>query len=496
MSEKSRVFAAFACFLALLAVVSSWSSRRAESAASRSFSSPSVTLPSLAETLAAKHAELAMLSHAKQIIHSSDTALNLLALHFMNHGEDMPEAEMENVLTAWRNNPNTVLAAIDQTSKLISLREGLMQTPTSVPTLANFHGDHELSAMLQQQKLSGGDAALCGKKEIILHKFDSLLLKLTAQESSLKQQLTEVTEKWKEASEAWLDTVTVYRLRSQQFHEAEAGSKMALEELARLKTAQNAAKNEEAQHEKNDGKQLKALKKEDRYISSIRKLDTVIQKYNGNPTTVRRATKKIAGKVKKLEKVAAKTAVPGAQDNINILKTDVKSGKIKGFEEAKTVGKVLEHMLDDDASQVEQMGRELKAAQQLVIDSKAEMRNTRLQVVTLSMIKDKAHGQAAALQNEKEELSGVKKESANLKEEAEEAAQVEIPPFDREIFVISTIKKKIQDFCPSDERGESGGDKTASNIVAAPTVTPTPPPPPPPASDTGGGGRRHRQDRH
>ena len=46
-------------------------------------------------------------------------------------------------------------AAIDQTSKLISLREGLMQTPTSVPTLANFHGDHELSAMLQQQKLSG-----------------------------------------------------------------------------------------------------------------------------------------------------------------------------------------------------------------------------------------------------------------------------------------------------------------------------------------------------
>ena len=54
-----------------------------------------------------------MLSHAKQIIHSSDTALNLLALHFMNHGEDMPEAEMENVLTAWRNNPNTVLVSMD-----------------------------------------------------------------------------------------------------------------------------------------------------------------------------------------------------------------------------------------------------------------------------------------------------------------------------------------------------------------------------------------------
>ena len=77
--------------------------------------------------------------------------------------------------------------------------------------------------------VTGGDASLCGKKDVIIEKFDALLKKLNAEELSLKIELDGATQEWKEAMESWLHAESQYRLREEQSVEASNGAAFAEE---------------------------------------------------------------------------------------------------------------------------------------------------------------------------------------------------------------------------------------------------------------------------
>jgi hypothetical protein len=131
--------------------------------------------------LAAKEGELAAETSAKSTMSFSDTALDLLAVHFLKHSQDMSEHEMTDVRTpgpfccvsfieltseeyetcglnlrwtyshglcaqvleAWRESPNTLLASIDRASEAKVFGHRGDKAPI-------FH-DAKLASLLQQQ---------------------------------------------------------------------------------------------------------------------------------------------------------------------------------------------------------------------------------------------------------------------------------------------------------------------------------------------------------
>ena len=66
--------------------------------------------------------------------------------------------------------------------------------------------------------------------------------------------------------------------------------------------------------------------------------------------------------------------------------------------------------------------------------------------MALSNAKDKAAAAAAAGAREKEKLNGSQLVAEQHKNEVADAAKVEIPPYDKEIYVIQMIKKKVLSF--------------------------------------------------
>mmetsp|Transcript_38100 Transcript_38100/g.55947 ORF Transcript_38100/g.55947 Transcript_38100/m.55947 type:complete len:160 (-) Transcript_38100:161-640(-) len=73
-------------------------------------------------------------------------------------------------------------------------------------------------------------------------------------------------------------------------------------------------------------------------------------------------------------------------------------------------------------------------------------------LVALGNAKDKAKSLMDAAKLEREKLNGEKTVLGTAEKEGEAAAKVMIPPYEREIYVIAMIKKKILDHCNSGGR--------------------------------------------
>ena len=82
-------------------------------------------------------------------------------------------------------------------------------------------------------------------------------------------------------------------------------------------------------------------------------------------------------------------------------------------------------------------------ASKLVEDAFDKLVEWETKLVALSTAKDKAAAQAAAGADEREKLNGVQLIAQQHKEEVADSAKVELPPFDKEIYVITMIKKKV-----------------------------------------------------
>jgi hypothetical protein len=121
---------------------------------------------------------------------SAGRSIDCIAIHILQHGATMPESKMADLLMDWRNNPDTVSGVLRETAQATLGRDH------HIVTMLAPRKDTQLATMLDVQMLSGsedqGNASLCGKKDIIITKFDDLLKKLMGQENAINAELAAV----------------------------------------------------------------------------------------------------------------------------------------------------------------------------------------------------------------------------------------------------------------------------------------------------------------
>jgi len=148
-------------------------------------------------------------------------------------------------------------------------------------------------------------------------------------------------------------------------------------------------------------------------------------------------------KINQLSSLMQKTNVPGAKAKVAQLASKASLGKLAVYDESVAVVKILKELLDDIVTRREVISRMEDNAKKLVSDAMDKMVEWETKLVALGSAKDKAAAKAAAGADEKEKLNGEKVIAEKKKDEMVDAAKTEIPPFDREIYVITMIKKKV-----------------------------------------------------
>ena len=111
----------------------------------------------------------------------------------------------------------------------------------------------------------------------------------------------------------------------------------------------------------------------------------------------------------------------------------------------------LKEMLEDIKTRFEVIDKVDNEAKKLMDDVMAKMVEWEGKLVALGNAKDKAKALQDAAKLEREKLNGDNHVIEVAADENNEAARVMIPPYEREIYVITMIKKKIIDKCSGAE---------------------------------------------
>eukprot|EP00277_Geminigera_cryophila_P043912 CAMPEP_0173073658 /NCGR_PEP_ID=MMETSP1102-20130122/10540_1 /TAXON_ID=49646 /ORGANISM="Geminigera sp., Strain Caron Lab Isolate" /LENGTH=173 /DNA_ID=CAMNT_0013942553 /DNA_START=34 /DNA_END=555 /DNA_ORIENTATION=+ len=151
--------------------------------------------------------------------------------------------------------------------------------------------------------------------------------------------------------------------------------------------------------------------------------------------------------INQLSSLMQGSAMPGAKAKVALLAEKASLGKLAVYDESVEVVKILKELLDDIVTRREVITQQEAGTGKLVEDAMNKMVEWETKLVALGNAKDKASAKAAAGQDEKDKLSGEKVIAEHQKDEITDVAKVEIPPFDREIYVITMIKKKVNAFC-------------------------------------------------
>merc|ERR1712091_718208 len=159
----------------------------------------------------------------------------------------------------------------------------------------------------------------------------------------------------------------------------------------------------------------------------------------------------LKSKFAQLQALAAKTKLPGASKKLAMI-----DQHLAVYSETEEVARILKEMLDDIESRLKIIDTVDEQAKKLVEDTEAKMVEWEKQLVALSNAADKAKEKQSAAQLEREKLNGKKKVSgANYKEE-KSAYNLMIPPYEKEIYVITMIKIKIKSHC-EEQAADAGG---------------------------------------
>jgi len=354
----------------------------------------------------------------------------------------------------------------------------------------------------RMQILGASDSKLCAKKDLIIKKFDDLLKKLGGEELALNISLGKMSAQWKAAMEGWLDSESQYRLRIEQAKEAKAGSKFAEEEYEKYREAQKEAKeNFEAGKKKHDQEreeldgERELIKEIMRYIGvlhdikpseksiaaggqeSVKDEETgvsdpyttthdaksapkqkLVEKHwsSADNSKLEKTKAALEQKIKLLTQLASKTGLPGTQQKLAVLMP--KRSKLAVYQESVEVANILKEMLDDIATRRAVIDKVDEEAQKLLDSVNAKMVEWENKLVALGNAKDKAKSLMDAAKLQREKLNGEKTVMGKSEKEAEAAAKVMIPPYEREIYVIAMIKKKILDHCSSGGRENTPQD--------------------------------------
>jgi hypothetical protein len=153
-----------------------------------------------------------------------------------------------------------------------------------------------------------------------------------------------------------------------------------------------------------------------------------------------------------------KTKLPGYTQKLAMI-----DQHLAVYSETEEVAKILKEMLDDIEQRLKIIDTVDEQAQKLVDDTEAKMVEWEKQLVALSNAADKAREKQASAQLEREKLNGGKKVADTNYKEEKSAYTLMIPPYEREIYVITMIKIKIAEHCDA----QAAGDADAAPAAAA-----------------------------
>ena len=397
------------------------------------------------------------------ISQQSHVGLNRLADHVLKVGSTMSVDAMAKLMQNWSPRaPNKLDELSPQALKLLSENEGAGKDRTEM-----LSGGYTM--------LAPGDSRLCDKKDLILDKFDQLLRKLGGEELSLNISLGKMGAEWHAAMSQWLDAESTYRLRIEQAKEAKEGGKFAEQEYEKYRQAAKEAKEN----------YLSGLKKHDierQELFEERELIKEIMRYIGVLHDVKATEKSIAAggrdsikdsetgvsdtygeagrdykeqtvaalkeKIARLSELVQKNKTPGAAfstQKLALLKAH--TSKLAVYAETIEVANILKEMLDDIKTRREIIDKVDSEAKKLLADCTAKMVEWEGKLVALGNAQDKAKALQDSAKLEREKLNGDNHVIEVAATENNKAARVMIPPYEREIYVITMIKKKIIDKC-------------------------------------------------
>jgi len=165
-------------------------------------------------------------------------------------------------------------------------------------------------------------------------------------------------------------------------------------------------------------------------------------------SAARRAPSQLQAKIKKLQNLALRTQVPGATQKLAQLH------KLAVYSETEEVAKILKEMLADLATRLSVINEVDAQAQKLLDDAFKNMVKWEQKLVALSGEADKAKEKMMAEKLERENLAGEKDVAEGTYKSEDAAYKLVIPPYEREIYVITMIKIKINEHCDKLANGE------------------------------------------
>ena len=401
------------------------------------------------------------------ISQQSHVGLNRLADHVLKVGSTMSVDAMAKLMQNWSPRaPNKLDELSPQALKLLSENEGAGKDRTEM-----LSGGYTM--------LAPGDSRLCDKKDLILDKFDQLLRKLGGEELSLNISLGKMGAEWHAAMSQWLDAESTYRLRIEQAKEAKEGGKFAEQEYEKYwQAAKEAKKNYLSGLKKHDIERQELFEERElikeimRYIGVLHDVkateksiaaggrDSIKDEETGVSDTYGEYKAKGAAKLKpldpnsraalkakiaRLSELIAKSGTPGQTQKLALLKAH--TTKLAVYSETIEVANILKEMLEDIKTRREIIDKVDSEAKKLMADCEAKMVEWEGKLVALGNAQDKAKALQDSAKLEREKLNGDNHVIEVAATENNKAARVMIPPYEREIYVITMIKKKIIDKC-------------------------------------------------
>jgi len=283
-----------------------------------------------------------------------------------------------------------------------------------------------------------------------------------------------VSKEWKESMQSWLDSESTYRLTVEKSKEASEGSTFARNEYEKWHDANKQAKKDLTAVLARHAIERQSLADERGLIKMIMRLigvlhdvkaseksiaaggkDSDIDPETGvsDPYAVKMSKTKaeLKAKFSKLQQLSATTRVPGATQKLAMI-----DQRLAVYSETSEVAKILKEMLDDLEARLKIIDTVDQQSQKLVDDTEAKMVEWEKQLVALSNAADKAKEKQSSAQLEREKLNGKKKVAHANYDEEKDAYKLMIPPYEREIYVITMIKVKINEHCEA-QASASGG---------------------------------------
>jgi hypothetical protein len=388
---------------------------------------------------------------AELVAVSKDAHINALAREFLDKGAQMTQAEAINRIRNWNNEEHVAK---------------LMASPARTQMLAG----NKLLGARGTQALAG-DSLLCEKRAKIIDLFDQLLKKLGGEELSANITMGRVTKEWKEAMESWLTAESNYRLTVEKMRDAREGSTYAQEEYEKWKTAYKKAKSDlDATLARHDAERQSLLQERElikmimRYIGVLHDIkateksiaaggrDSIKDEETGvsNPYDIKKTVspQELKAKLTKLQELVLKTNLPGATQKLAQIQ------QLPVYSETEEVAKILMEMLDDLATRLSVIDEVDEQAKKMVDDAYAKMLEWEKKLVVLANEADKAKEKMLKEKLEREKLAGDKDVATQTHDTESAAYKLVITPYQREIYVITMIKIKINEHCEKLANGE------------------------------------------